>query len=175
MSNKFVSAKFVSTVLAFILLLAATSAAMAKSPNNSHDVVNDGPITWSLPAGICATAPNGLDGAGQRHQVINTKVSSDGSTITTVNDVVKGTAWDSTGSYSFTYVNHSVEVVPADGGTHQITMVDDFVLNGNGSVGHMAIGFNWQWTYTPPADMWPPMDNWQQNSTRGDPLHCDPL
>ena len=169
------SGKFVSSLLVIAMLLVGTSTAMAGASTNTHDVVVEEGVTFSLPAGICATAPNGLDGEGRRHHVINTRVNRDGSTVITINDVVKGTAWDSSGSYNFIYANHSVEVVPADGSAHQVSMVDDFVLNGKGSIGHMAVGFNWQWSYTPPADMWPPVDNWQQNSTRGDPLHCDPL
>ncbi len=169
------SSKFVSMLLVIILLLVGTSTAMAGAPTNSHDVVIEEGVTWSLPAGTCDAAPAGLAGKGQRHQVINTRVNPDGSTVITTNDVVRGDAWDSTGAYKFQYENHSVVLVPVGAGARQVRMEDNFIVNGNGSVGHLAVGFNWQWTFTPPAEMWPPIDNWQQHSTHGDPLHCDPL
>ena len=173
------SSKFVSAVLVIMMFLVGTSTALAGSPTNTHEVV-DGQVDWTLPAGQCDAIPDGLTltGSGQRHMVINTRVNPDGSEVITINDVVRGTAWDSTGSYNFAYENHSVEQIPAGGGDHQISMEDNFILNGNGSVGHLAVGFNWRWTFTPPAgefDQWPPVDNWQQISTRGDPVHCDPI
>ena len=168
------SKTFVSLMLVIMLLPFAASTVLAGPPTNTHEIVNE-PVTWALPAGTCDAAPSGLEGSGQRHKVINTRVNADGSTVITSNDVVKGSAWDSSGSYNFIYENHTVEEIPANGGAHQIHMEDSFVVNGNGSVGHLAVGFNWRWTFTPPAEMWPPNDNWQQLSTRGDPFHCDPL
>jgi hypothetical protein len=162
-------------LVVLLLLVAVPSAFAAGPPTNTHEVVDGQVVDWTLPAGQCGAAPAGLSGSGQRHAVINTRTNPDGSMVITINDVVKGTAWDATGTYNFSYENHSVEQVPAGGGAHQISMVDIFVLNGNGSVGHLAVGFNWRWTFTPPAANWPPVDNWQQISTRGDPLRCDPI
>jgi hypothetical protein len=167
------SSKFVSLTLVVATFLVGTSTALAGPSTNTHEVVNE-TVDWTLPPGQCAAAPAGLTGSGERHRVTNTKVNADGSTVIIVNDVVRGTAWDATGTYKFVYENHSIDQVPAGGGTHQISMEDNFVLNGNGSVGHLAVGFNWRWTYTPP-NLFPPVENWQQLSTRGDPLSCDPI
>lgn len=170
------SRKFVSLSLAILLLLAVASTAFAGGPPTNTTEVITGPIgEWMLPAGTCDAAPLGLTGNGEQHAVIHTRVNSDGSSVIKANVTIRGEAWDSTGAYTFVYSNNSVEQIPAGGGPHQISMVDSFVLNGSGSVGHMNVGFNWRWTYTPPADMWPPNDNWERTAERGDPLHCDPL
>lgn len=106
----------------------------------------------------------------------NTHVNADGSSQIVSNDLVKGTAVGSDGSiYRFVYHNHTAQDVLAADGPIRITMVDDFVLHGNGSAASMSIGFNWRWTYTPPAASWPPVDTLQKISTRGDPLTCDPI
>jgi hypothetical protein len=171
--------RIISVLVVLVLLVAVPSVFAAGPPTNTHEVV-DGQVDWTLPPGQCGAAPAGLTGSGQRHAVINTRTNPDGSMVITINDVVRGTAKDitGTGTYKFLYENHSIEWVPAGGGAHQISMEDNFVLNGNGSVGHLAVGFNWRWTFTPPAgefDQWPPVDNWQQINTRGDPLRCDPI
>ncbi|MFN8490790.1 MAG: hypothetical protein U0350_24575 [Caldilineaceae bacterium] len=167
------SKMFVSLILVSLLLALAPSAVFAGPTANTHDVVT-GTVDWTLPAGVCAEAPNGLAGSGQRHQIIDTHVNADGSTVITINDMVKGDAWDSTGSYGFVYENHSTEIIPANGGAHQVQMEDNFILNGKGSVGHLGVGFNWSWTYQPPAPQWPPVDNLQKHSTHGD-VNCDPI
>ena len=115
--------------------------------------------------------PGGLAGSGQRHQVIVTKTNPDGSVVTTINDLVKGNAWDAAGTYNFVYTNHSTDVLTADG-THTISMTDTFVASGRGAE-KMNVGFNWRWTYT--AEQWPPGPDVQKISTRGDPYTCDPI
>jgi hypothetical protein len=173
------SSKFVSLTLVVATLIVGTSTAwsgpLAKG-TNTH-VVDDGTVSWTLPAGQCPAAPDGLTGSGERQRVTITKVNADGSTTIIINDVVRGTAWDATGTYKFVYENHSIDQVPAGGGVHQISMEDNFILNGNGSVGHLAVGFNWAWTYTDPNgpfDVLPPA-NLVERSTRGEPLLCDPI
>jgi hypothetical protein len=165
----------VALLLVVVLAAAGTSTASAQPPTTNHDRVVETDVTWTIPAGQCPDVPYELTGTGTRRQVINTKVNRDGSQTVLINDVVHGTAQDVTGEYRFTYVNHSVRDIPAGGGTIQISMVDNFVLNGKGIVGHMEVGFNWRWTYTPPEEEWPPQHNWEQLNTRGDPMHCDPL
>ena len=170
------SSKFVTLIMVIVLLLVATAPAFAGGPpTNTHQVVNESVGPWTLDA-TCAATPNGLTGTGDRHKVINTRTNADGSMVVTTNDLVRGDAWDATGTYHYVYTNHSVESIPAGGGTHQVTVVDSFVLNGNGSVGHMNVGFNWRWAYTPPGqEFWPPSEPWERISERGDPLHCDPI
>jgi hypothetical protein len=103
-------------------------------------------------------------------------VNADGSSQILINDLVTGTAVDSNGgTYHFVYHNHSTQDVPSGSGPIQVSMVDSFVLNGDGGAAHMSVGFNWRWTYTPPAELWPPVDHWQKVSTRGEPFLCDPI
>jgi len=156
------------------MVLVATSVVLAGS---SHEKVVDETVSWTLPANQCPEAPAGLTGSGERHMVVNTKVNADGSTQIVINDVVKGTATDLSGggAYTFVYTNHSIELVPAGGGAHQISMNDNFVLNGKGNIQHEEVGFNWRWSYTPPEALWPPVHDWQKISTRGQPLVCDPI
>lgn len=173
------SSKFVSLTLVVATLIVGTSTAWAgplAKGANTH-VVDDGTVSWTLPAGQCPAAPGGLTGSGERHRVTITKVNADGSTTIIINDVVRGTAWDATGTYKFVYENHSIDQVPAGGGVHQISMEDNFILNGNGSVGHLAVGFNWAWTYTDPNGPFDvlPLANLVERNTRGEPLLCDPI
>ena len=170
------SSKFFSLTPFVATLLVGTSAALAGPHLKSHDVVNE-IVSWTLPAGQCPAAPSGLSGSGERHKVTNTIVNADGSTTTITNDVVRGTASDATGTYRFVYENHSIDQVPALGHVHQISMEDNFILNGNGIVGHMAVGFNWTWSYTAPNSPFGviPLANLVERSTRGLPLLCDPI
>jgi hypothetical protein len=163
-------------LLGLLLLVGVPTAAAAPSATITHTTVRES-VSWTLPAGQCPNLPAGISvsGTGERFMVIITSVSVDGSTRIIINDVVRGTAWDSTGTYSFKYSNHSIEDVPAGAGAHQIKMTDSFVLNGNGSTKHMNVGFNWSWSYTPPAAPFPPVDNWRRISEHGDPLLCDPI
>jgi len=157
-------------LLVLIFLIAASSVSGA---SNTHDVVG-GPAPWTIPAGQCPLLPAdvSLSGNGEHHTVINTKVNNDGSKVTVINDVVKGSAVDNFGNtYTFIYSNHSVTTESGALGT--VEMVDNFVLNG---AHHYEVGFNWRWTFTPPGPNWPPQ-NLQIINSRGtsDPLACDPL
>ena len=165
------SSKLVSLTPFVATLLVGMSPALA-----GHQIVSE-TVDWTLPAGQCPAAPSGLSGSGERHKVTNTIVNADGSTMTITNDVVRGTASDATGTYKFVYENHSIDQVPAGGFVHQISMEDNFVLNGNGSVGHLSVGFNWAWSYTAPNGPFDviPLANLVARSTRGQPLLCDPI
>jgi hypothetical protein len=162
-------------LLVSIFLVAAPAAFAAPSTTTTHEIVT-GTVTWTLTPEQCSSIHAPISGTGERHQVIITKVNADGSSQIIINDQVKGTASDSTGTYRFVYLNHSVEDVPVQAGNaHHVRMTDTFMLTGTGRANHLYAGFNWRWTYTPPAASWPPVDHWQQLSTRGDPLHCDPI
>ena len=175
MSTRFRSV--LTLVVATLIVGTSTAWAGPLAKGANTHVVDDGTVSWTLPAGQCPAAPGGLTGSGERHRVTITKVNADGSTTIIINDVVRGTAWDATGTYKFVYENHSLDQVPAGGGVHQISMEDNFILNGNGSVGHLAVGFNWAWTYTDPngpIDVLP-LANLVERNTRGEPLLCDPI
>jgi hypothetical protein len=119
------SSKFVS-LTPFVATLWLERHRHWRVRNNSHDVVNE-TVNWTLPAGQCPAAPSGLSGSGERHKVTTTIVNADGSTTIIINDVVRGTASDATGTYKFVYENHSIDQVPAGGFVHQISMEDNFV------------------------------------------------
>jgi hypothetical protein len=152
--------KLVAAVLLMLMLFAAsTSASAAPLATTTHETVRGETVTWSLPADQCPSLPAGVsvDGTGQRIAVTNTNVNADGSTQILIDDLVTGTAVDSNGgTYHFIYHNSSAQGVPSAGSPIQVSMTD-----------------NWRWTYT--AELWPPHDNWQQISTRGEPLLCDPI
>jgi hypothetical protein len=165
----------VPALLALALPVVASPASAGPPLQNTHEMVRE-TVTWTLPADQCPDLPAGVSvsGAGERKLVKNTKVNADGSSRVIINDLVKGEAVGSNGDvYHFLYQNHSIEEAPSGGGPIQVSMEDTFVLNGDGV--HLNVGFNWRWTYTPPAGQWPPVDNWQQISTRGDPFLCDPI
>jgi hypothetical protein len=170
--------KLLALLLLMLMLFSASAAASAApAATATHTTVRE-TVTWMLPADQCAGLPAGVSvsGAGERIAVTNTNVIADGSSQIVSNDLVKGVAVGSDGStYRFVYHNHTAQDVPVAGGPIRVTMVDDFVLNGDGSAPDMSIGFNWRWTYTPPTASWPPADNWQRISTRGDSFTCDPI
>jgi hypothetical protein len=170
--------KLVAALLLILMLfVVSTSASAAPLGSPTHDTVRE-LVTWTLPADQCPSLPAGVSvfGSGARLAVTNTIANADGSSRIITNDLVKGTAVDSNGgTYSFVYVNHTILNVPSGTGLPiQVSMTDNFVLNGQGSASHMSVGFNWRWT-SPSAEVWPPADNWQQLSTRGDPFLCDPI
>jgi hypothetical protein len=163
-------------ILALTFALGTTVAGAAPG-KASHEIIRE-TVTWTLPAGQCPALPADLEvnGVGERHLIIHTINKSDGSTQLVFSDVVRGTATDNWGgSYRFVYSNHSVERYPAGPGPIAIQMTDNFVMNGSGAADKLHVGFNWSWTFTPPAELFPPVDNWVQHSTRGEPLLCDPI
>jgi hypothetical protein len=168
----------VPLVLLLTLLVAAPTAAAALVVTATQETVRE-TVTWSLPADQCASLPAGVavHGTGQRDQAIVTRVRADGSGEHLIDDLVMGTAVDGRGgTYTFLYFNSSTEEVPPSGSglPIQVRMDDIFVLSGADGT-QLTVSFTWRWTYAPPAAQWPPRDNWQQLSTRGDPLTCDPI
>jgi hypothetical protein len=166
-----ISRKLIVHVLLALMLFVAVSS-VAAAPASDHQVVS-GTANFTIPADQCPALPAGVSvtGSGQSVAIINTRTLADGSIQTRINNVIKGVATDSNGgSHSFEYQNYSVDTT-LPSGLHTISMTDTFVLNGPGPQFH--VGFNWRWTYT--ESYWPPQDNWEQISTRGDIFACDPL
>jgi len=168
----------VPLLFALMLLVAVPSASAAPWVTTTHQTVG-GTVNWAMPA-QCPSLPAGvsLTGTGQRNKQINTTTNADGSQTINTNDLVTGSASDSNGgSYRFIYQNHSINNVPASGFPIHVNMVDSFVLNGSGSIGHLEVGFNWSWDYNGVGDNFPPgpgITNWQKMSTRST-VDCDPL
>jgi hypothetical protein len=168
------SRKLIVHVLVVLMLFVGVSSAAA-APAADHQVVSE-TVSFSIPADQCPLLPAGLsvDGTGERHEVINTHTKADGSTEIRTNDLVTGVATDSNGdTHKFVYHNSSTLTVPTSG-DFAISMNDSFELTGPGP--HYSVGFNWRWTFTDPALLFPPVDNWV--NLHGDLdliLACDPL
>jgi hypothetical protein len=138
-----------------------------------------------------------VDKTGDRVRKVTRKELPDGSQVIVQDDLKTGTAKDSHGdTYHFVYKNRAVFNVspdPNDGSAIvSVKMADDFSLTGNGL--DMNVSFDWSWKYEAPhgvdftlepfADfpvvpfVFATADgvtDWQQLSTQGDPLTCDPL
>ncbi len=146
----------------------------------THDTVKEA-VAWTIPAGQCQSLNVTVDGTGQRNETINTVTNADGSSLMVIDDVVVGAAVDSTGlKYNFFYANHSTWNTPAAGTPVQIRMDDLFLLQSKGSAAAnrsvVKAAFVWSWTYDPnTAAYWPPVDNFVQTHTVGDPINCDPI
>ena len=170
--------KLVVPLILTLMLFVAVPSASASSVTTTHQTVRE-TVTWAMSA-QCPSLPAGvsLTGAGQRNKQINTTTNADGSQTISTNDLVTGVASDSNGgSYRFIYHNHSINNAPASGFPIHVNMVDSFVLNGSGSIGHLEVGFNWSWDYNGVGDNFPPgpgITNWQKMSTRNT-VDCDPL
>ena len=167
------SRKLMVHVLLALMLFVVVSSATA-APAAAHQVVSE-PVSFTIPADQCPELPAGVSvsGSGERLMIINTHTMKDGTTEIRVNDLIKGVATDSNGgAHKFVYHNSSTETI-LPSGLHEFSMNDSFVLNGPGP--HYSVSFNWRWTYTPPESYWPPVDNWEQLSTKGDIFACDPL
>ncbi len=142
----------------------------------THQIVREA-VTWSIPAGQCPNLPSGVSvsGSGDRYMVIITQWNADGSRRMIIADVVKGAAVDSNGmTYQFIYRNESRRDIAPDGVSVQVNMADSFVLRSGDQAPQIDVAFVWSWTFTLPNE-WPPVDNWQQTYTRGDPIACDPI
>jgi len=162
----------VSLLFTLMLLIASIpSASAAPAASSTHQVVRE-TVTWTLTPAQCPDVQATVTGTGERLMVIDTTTNSDGSTRILVNDLVKGTASDITGTYKFLYKNHNVEDQPVSG-PYQVSMEDTFELHGSGTA-RISVGFNWRWTYAPGDTSWPPT-NLEVISQRGNPLQCDPI
>jgi hypothetical protein len=168
-----ISRKYLICLLLTLVFLIGVSSTFAASPTITHQSVHY-TASFTLTPEQCPNLQVPVSGTGQGSDEIITTVNSDGSTRTDTASLITGTATDSTGTYRFVYHNHNIIDVSASGSV-QVFMVDSFTLNGNGSAGNYEVSFTWRWTAPSLETAWPPHDNWQQISTVGDPLHCDPL
>jgi hypothetical protein len=168
--------------LTLLLVFAAGTSLMSPGNASSTDHLQKSTVketvTWTIPANQCPSLPAGVSvsGIGQRQQLMLTNMRPNGTSQVTINDTVRGDAVDSAGnSYRFFYHNVSHQNVPAmDGQPIRVHMIDVFVLHGQGVTG-FRVSFNWTWTYTPPAGIFPPVDNFHMIATNGEPFLCDPI
>ena len=155
----------------------------------------------AIPAAVGSINP--VDNSSDRVRKVTREVRADGSQVIVQDDLITGTAKDSHGAtYHFVYKNHLVLKVPPDvPAIVQVKMTDSFRLIGHGL--HMHVSFDWRWKYAAldgiaftlggagmnsnwPVDPFvfatadgvtatPGVTDWQQLSTHGDPVNCDPL
>ncbi len=167
--------------LVLVILSGVSPAAAATNRSTTHQTVR-GLVPWTLTPGTgfyqCQNISVVINGQGMRREEITTKTNPDGSTRIIAQDRVSGTATDANGeTYTFLYVNHSSTVVPASGTPIAIKMSDLFLLKGDSSSdNNLHVAFNWSWTYDPnTSSYWPPVDNFVQKFTIGNPYGCDPI
>jgi hypothetical protein len=171
----------VSLLLAVMLFAAAPALAAApRSAASTREVVKE-TVTWTIPAGQCSSLSVEVTGSGQRNETIVTTTNADGSQRQIIDDVVIGTAVDTNGmKYSFFYGNHSIWNTPASGTPVSIKMNDLFLLQTRASAANngyvVKAAFTWRWTYDPnTSPLFPPVDNFVNSRTIGEPLTCDPI
>ena len=157
------------------ITLIGTSLISAQENTKVTNQVTRETVDWSLSAEQCDKLEEDLSGTGEKTASLTTTEAEDGSKHTVEDVIITGTASDSTGTYTFVYANRAVRDIPPEGeGTTAIFMIDSFYLHGTGTA-DLNEAFIWSWTFTPPAEEWPPVDNWEQMHTLGDPINCDPL
>jgi hypothetical protein len=160
-------------LLVFTLVGASLIAAQEKTKVTNQ--ITRETVDWSLSDEQCDKLEESLSGTGEKTASLTTTEAEDGSKHTVEDVIISGTASDSTGTYNYVYANHAERDIPPEGeGPVTIFMIDSFYLHGAGDA-ELNEAFIWSWTYTPPAEEWPPVDNWEQIDTIGDPLTCDPL
>jgi hypothetical protein len=160
--------------LLLVFILVGIQLVSAQDEPKITTQINRETVEWSLAPDVCTKLKVELPGTGEKTQSITTTEMDNGSKHVVDDVVISGTASDSTGEYRYVYGNRAVRDIPAGDGPIKILMIDTFYLKGSGEV-ELNENFIWSWTYTPPAEEWPPTDNWQKIHSIGDPLNCDPL
>jgi hypothetical protein len=174
------SRKLVVYLLLALMFFAAVPSSSAASREDTTSKTVRETVEWTLPAGQCPSLPADVtvSGAGQRLQVITTIEKRNDRIEIIDNDFVTGTAKDDKGgTYYFVYTNQTRQLVPKSGSPIKVNMTDSFVLSGNEGASNLNVAFVWHWTYRPAdgEELWPPVHNWNQEFTLGDPLLCDPI
>lgn len=161
-------------LLLVVVLVGASSIAAQEESNVTNQITRE-TVEWTLSDEQCDKLDEPLSGTGEKTVSLTTTEAEDGSKHTVEDAIITGTASDSTGTYTFVYANRAVRDIPPEGeGEIKIFMIDSFYMHGTGEA-ELNEAFIWSWTYTPPAEEFPPIDNWEQMHTIGDPINCDPL
>jgi hypothetical protein len=163
-------------LLVLTLIGSSVIAGDEESKSKASNVITRETVDWTLKSDQCKKLKEDLSGTGEKTGSTTTTTLEDGSTHKVEDVIIQGTASDSTGEYNFVYANHAVREIPPEGSKDPIKMfmVDTFYMHGTGKA-ELNESFIWSWTYTPPAEEWPPVDNWEKMHTVGDPITCDPL
>lgn len=180
------------TLRRIALVLALTIVVLAVAPwarAGDEPVVEETEFSETLPFVIssgpdgCSQVEDTISGTAVIHHHVRTTTYPDGSRRIVDDGVSAGTAVDDNGRhYRYRYTNRAILNVPPEGPLVIVEMTDKFVLRGQGQTNRIDASFHWLWTYPleDPADpfasfVFPPVDNWVQFHTHGDPLHCDPI
>ena len=164
--KRIVHLALLAAMLAVPLLLVQVPSAMADVTQISK------PISFTLSG--CAALPAGVtvQGSGESFAVVNSRVdSSTGVTYVEQNDIVTGTATDSTGAnYNFNYHNHASLQIPPAGFPFSFETTDHFNLVGNGQANQYQVHFVARVTFFSPTSFTADFIN-----VHGSPFTCDPI
>lgn len=168
-----------------ILLLTGVSWARAGAAPVVEETEYSETLPFTLTPGPdgCSQIKNTISGTAVINHKVRTTIHADGSRRIVDDGVSRGIATDELGrSYVYNYTNRNILNVPPAGPLVIVEMIDNFKLRGQGQTNRIDASFHWIWTYplTNPADplasfVFPPVDNWVQLATHGDPLKCDPI
>jgi hypothetical protein len=173
-------------LIAVFLLTSAATASADQGKTTDKQRVHD-TISFSMKPGPegCPNLQTALEATGESDITIKTTTYPNGSRQVVDDREVNGRVVDPTGkSHRFQYLHHTIFAQSADGTVVHVDMTDSFVIVEKGHKNMLEVRFHWLWTYTPsdPTAVptvvtmpWPPVDNWVQLETGGDPLHCDPI
>lgn len=168
-----------------LVLLAAVPSAQARDGVTVEEVEFSDTVPFTISPGPdgCSQIERPLSGTAEIFHRVRTTTYPDGSRRIVDDGFSKGTAVDDQGrSYRYRYENQAILNVPPAGPLVIVEMRDTFTLRGHGQDNRIDASFHWLWTYQPSSlddpnasFVYPPVDNWVQLQTSGDPLKCDPI
>lgn len=168
-----------------LTLLAAAPSAQAGDRPPVEKVTYSETLPFTIVPGPdgCDQVDTPISGTAVIYHEVRTTTYPDGSRRIVDDGFAKGTATDPQGkTYRYRYENRNIVTVAPEGPLALVDMRDEFTLRGHGRHNRIDAGFHWLWTFEP-ADLgdpfasfvYPPVDNWVQLKTVGDPLNCDPI
>jgi hypothetical protein len=171
-----------------LLFMASGSSVFAAQGGVQQEIHSVDPVSFTMQpvanGSGCAQITTPVTAIGQQENDITVWTYPDGSRKVVHQAEAQGTAIDTNGkTYEFHYANKATYTVQP-GGHVQVDMSDSFQLKGQGRTNRVNANFHWLWTYdlsdpsTIPTSAnvsYPPVDNWVQLQTVGDPINCDPI
>lgn len=168
-----------------LVLLASVPSAQATGGATVEETEFSETLPFTITPGPdgCYQVETAISGTATIIHHVRTTTYPDGSRRIVDDGSSEGTATDDHGrSYRYRYENRNILNVPPAGPLVIVEMRDKFTLRGHGRDNRIDARFHWLWTYQlvnqddPFADfVYPPVDNWVQFRTSGDPLRCDPI
>jgi hypothetical protein len=175
----------ITVTLVALLVFIGLPSAYATGNTTTEETEFSETIPFTIVPGPdgCNQIDRAISGTAVIYHKVRTTTYPDGSRRIVDDGFSKGAAVDDDGrSYRYRYENRAILNVPPAGPLVIVEMRDKFTLRGRGSANRIDASFNWLWTFQPGdlnnvlADFaFPPVDNWVQFETSGDPLNCDPI